>query len=74
LIQELLADGLHTVTRYRPQSDKVMRLHAQTATIENGFVHVPQQVPWLAQYLFELTAFHTGKHDDRVDSTAQLLD
>jgi predicted phage terminase large subunit-like protein len=31
LIQELLADDLHAVTRYRPQSDKVMRMHAQTA-------------------------------------------
>ena len=31
LIQELIAEGLHAVTRYRPQSDKVMRMHAQTA-------------------------------------------
>jgi predicted phage terminase large subunit-like protein len=74
LIQELIADGLHAVTRYRPQSDKVMRLHAQTAMIENGFVHVPQSAPWLAQYLHELTAFPNAKHDDQVDSTAQLLD
>jgi hypothetical protein len=33
LIQELIAEGLHAVTRYRPQSDKVMRMHAQTAMI-----------------------------------------
>jgi predicted phage terminase large subunit-like protein len=38
LIQELLALGLYAVTRYRPQGDKVMRMHAQTATIESGFV------------------------------------
>jgi len=31
LIQELIADGLYAVTRYQPQSDKVMRMHAQTA-------------------------------------------
>jgi predicted phage terminase large subunit-like protein len=74
LIQELIADGLHAVTRYRPQSDKVMRMHAQTAMIENGFVHLPERAPWLAQYLHELTAFPNGKHDDQVDSTAQLLD
>jgi hypothetical protein len=42
--------------------------------IENGFVHVPERVPWLAQYLHELTAFPNGKHDDQVDSTAQMLD
>ena len=74
LIQELIAEGLHAVTRYRPQSDKVMRLHAQTAMIENGFVHVREQAPWLAPYLAELTAFPNGKHDDQVDSTAQMLD
>jgi predicted phage terminase large subunit-like protein len=74
LVQELLAEGLHAVTRYRPQSDKVMRMHAQTAMVENGFVHVPQSAAWLAQYLHELTAFPNGKHDDQVDSTAQVLD
>jgi predicted phage terminase large subunit-like protein len=74
LIQELIREGLYAVTRYRPQSDKVMRLHAQTAMIENGFVRVPESAPWLAQYLHELTVFPNGKHDDQVDSTAQLLD
>jgi len=74
LIQELIADGLRAVTRYRPQSDKIMRMHAQTAMIENGFVHLPQSAPWLAPYLAELTTFPNGKHDDQVDSTAQMLD
>ena len=27
-----------------------MRLHAQTALIENGFVHIPETAPWLAEY------------------------
>ena len=42
--------------------------------IENGFVHVPKTAPWLAPYLHELTVFPNGRHDDQVDSTAQLLD
>jgi predicted phage terminase large subunit-like protein len=74
LIQELVADGLHAVTRYRPQADKVMRMHAQTAAIENGFVHLPQTAPWLAEYLHELAVFPRGRFDDQVDSTAQFLD
>jgi predicted phage terminase large subunit-like protein len=74
LIQELIEDGLYAVTRYQPQSDKVMRLHAQTAMIENGFVHLPDTAPWLAGYLHELTSFPKGRHDDQVDSTAQMLD
>jgi predicted phage terminase large subunit-like protein len=74
LIQELVQDGLHAVTRYQPQSDKIMRMHAQTATIENGFVHLPKEAGWLAEYVHEMTAFPRGRHDDQVDSTAQMLD
>jgi predicted phage terminase large subunit-like protein len=74
LIQELVAAGLHAVTRYKPQADKVMRMHAQTAAIENGFVHLPQAAPWLAEYLHEMAVFPHGRHDDQVDATAQFLD
>ena len=74
LIQELIADGFHRVKRYKPECDKIMRLHAQTATIENGFVRLPEAAPWLAEYLHEMTVFPKGKHDDQVDSTAQFLD
>jgi len=74
LIQELIADGCHAVTRYQPTIDKTMRLHAQTAMIENGFVYIPETAPWLAEYLHEMTVFPKGKHDDQVDSTAQFLD
>ena len=49
-------------------------MHAQTAMIENGFVHAPDAAPWLGQYLHELTVFPHGGHDDQVDSTAQMLD
>jgi predicted phage terminase large subunit-like protein len=74
LIQELIADGCHGVTRYQPTTDKIMRMHAQTAMIENGFVSIPQSAPWLAEYLHEMTVFPNGKHDDQVDSTAQFLE
>src|SRR3984893_5125996 len=74
LIQELIADGCYGVTRYQPTTDKIMRLHAQTAMIENGFVYIPETAPWLAEYLHEMTVFPKGKHDDQVDSAAQFLD
>jgi predicted phage terminase large subunit-like protein len=74
LIQELIADGCYSVTRYQPDCEKIMRLHAQTAMIENGFVHIPETSPWLAEYLHEISLFPKGKHDDQVDSTAQFLD
>ena len=71
LIQELIAAGCSRATRFSPEGDKIMRLHAETATIENGFVWLPEEAPWLADYLAEFAAFPRGRHDDQVDSTAQ---
>jgi phage terminase large subunit-like protein len=42
---------------------QVMRLYAQTAAIENGFVWLPGEASWLAEYLRELIVFPTGRHD-----------
>ena len=67
LIQDLLDVGLSRVTRYKPDGDKIMRLHAQTATIENGFVRLPETAHWLADYLQELILFPAGRYDDQVD-------
>ncbi|GAA0709837.1 phage terminase large subunit [Dokdonella soli] len=74
LIQELRQDGIHGVQAYEPRGDKLMRLHAQTATMESGFVHVPERAPWLAEYLHELTTFPGSRYDDQVDSTSQALE
>jgi predicted phage terminase large subunit-like protein len=73
LVQDLVAEGLSVVRGIKPADDKIMRLHAQTATIENGFVHLPTSAPWLADFLHELTVFPNGRHDDQVDSTAQAI-
>ena len=73
IIQELIVAGCSRATRFSPEGDKVMRLHAQTATIENGFVWLPEEAPWLADSLAELLAFPAGRHDDQFDSTAQAL-
>lgn len=72
LIQELVAQGL-SVKGCAPEHDKVMRLHAQSAAIENGFVFIPKEAPWLADYLHELITFPNAKHDDLTDSTSQFL-
>jgi predicted phage terminase large subunit-like protein len=67
LIQELITDGCYGVPRYQPTTEKILRLHAQTALIENGFVHIPETAPWLAEYFHELTVFPKGQHDDQAD-------
>ena len=73
LLQELQAEGLSAVTAIQPVGDKVMRLHAQTAVIEQGRVWLPHEASWLEPLLHELTTFPKSAYDDQVDSVAQAL-
>jgi predicted phage terminase large subunit-like protein len=74
LIQELISEGMHTIKKHEPTMDKTMRMHSVTSTIENGFVHLPDETAWLGEYLHELSSFPKGKYDDQADSTSQALD
>jgi hypothetical protein len=74
LIQELVGEGLHAVTRYVSECDKTMRLHAQTGAIENGFLHVPEEAHWLAEYLHDWRPFQRPSTTIRSNSTSQFLD
>lgn len=74
LIQDLIADGIHGVTRYQPTLEKIIRMHSVTSTIENGFVYLPETADWLAEYLHELVTFPKSRFDDQADSTSQALD
>jgi predicted phage terminase large subunit-like protein len=75
LIQDLRSDGLLGIKPYEPPAgtDKIMRLHLQTALFSNGNVVLPRLAPWLADYVAELTGFPGTKFDDQVDSTSQAL-
>ena len=73
LLQELRHEGLYAITAYAPEGDKIMRMDAQTAMIETGFVHLPREAHWLDDYLHELAAFPKGKYRDQVNSTSQAL-
>ena len=42
-----------------------MRLHAQTATIENGFDHLPEAAHWLPDHLAEFMLFPNARYDDQ---------
>ena len=56
-----------------PKQDKVTRLHAQSAVIEQGRVHLPERAPWLDALQSEIAQFPHGRHDDQVDSMSQFL-
>jgi predicted phage terminase large subunit-like protein len=76
LIQELKAACVPGVTSYEPppQTDKIMRVNAQTAKFEAGWVLLPSGETWLEDFVRELTVFPGDKYDDQVDSTTQALD
>jgi predicted phage terminase large subunit-like protein len=74
LIQELRAEHFSLVQAAPAiDGDKVMRLRAQTAKIEGGFVLFPREAHWLEAYLLELVTFPNSKNDDQVDSTVFAL-
>jgi len=72
LIQELQAQS-YKVQGVKCEGDKIMRLMAQTAEIENGRVLFPREAPWLRDYVNEILTFPMAKYDDQVDSTAQAI-
>ena len=49
----------------RPLGDKVVRMSAQTARIEEGRVYLPESASWLEEFRSEVMAFPNGRHDDR---------
>jgi predicted phage terminase large subunit-like protein len=73
LLQDLKNDGFYIVQAVKPKGDKIMRLASVTGAIENGQVFVPNQAPWLEEFLHELMMFPVARHDDQVDSTSQAL-
>lgn len=57
LIQDLRAENLSAVQGVKADGDKVMRMQAQTTTIEKGFVRLRKETLWLDIYLDELAGF-----------------
>src|SRR4051794_35798450 len=72
LIQDLHAEGV-PVQAIQPRGDKIVRMSAQTARIEEGRVHLPESASWLEGFRSEVVAFPNGRHDDQVGSLAQAL-
>lgn len=54
------------------EMDKVARLNACVPTLESN-VYLPQNAPWIEDYIYTLAVFPNGAHDDDVDSTSQAL-
>jgi len=73
LIQDLRME-LSSVRGCKPTRDKIIRMDAQTAHIENGVVYLPSEAPWLPDLEHELAMFPKGRYADQVDSISQALE
>ena len=63
-------EGIIPIT---PKESKEARASAITPMFEAGEVFIPQNAPWIGEYIEEMKAFPTGKNDDQVDGTSQAL-
>jgi predicted phage terminase large subunit-like protein len=73
LIQELQRNTKIPVLPVKVDNDKVARANSVTPLMEAGKVFLPENAPWLFDYIEELSAFPNVVHDDQVDSTTQAL-
>lgn len=56
-----------------PEGSKESRVHAVSPQIEAGNIWLPENAPWLHDYLVEWDQFPNGANDDQVDATSQAL-
>ena len=66
LIQELRREGM-PITGIQRSTDKVERGFDTAPFVESGNVILPEEAPWLSDFLGEMGAFPNGAHDDQVD-------
>jgi predicted phage terminase large subunit-like protein len=66
LIQTLRREGIPVLAVQR-NKDKISRGYDAAPFIESGNVALPQDAPWLSDFLAEVEAFPNGAHDDQAD-------
>lgn len=71
---DTLKRQLTGVVAQEPRGSKLARAQAVSPMVEARNVSIPEQAPWLSDFLTELQAFPSGAHDDQVDMTSQALD
>lgn len=76
LIQELHEQGRIPVEGIQRTTDKLTRAYDGLPSIEAGLVFVPDDAPWVNDYLAEFEAFHPNMihdHDDQIDPTLDAI-
>lgn len=66
LIQTLRREGVPVIPIQR-NNDKITRAHDAAPFIESGNVLLPQDAPWLSEFIDEASSFPGGANDDQLD-------
>lgn len=72
LIQTLKREGMPIVAIQR-SVDKITRALDVIPFVDSGNVLLPENSPWLSDYLLELSGFPNSSHDDQVDPTIDAI-
>lgn len=70
---QMLRHKIEGIVAVNPEGSKIARVHAILPQIESGNVYLPDEAPWINDFINECSSFPQGKHDDMVDSMSQGL-
>lgn len=73
LIQELKTNTKIPVLPVKADKDKIARANAITPLVESGRVYLPEDVPWVIDYVDQMSIFPAGAHDEDPDVTSHAL-
>lgn len=73
LIQDLRRNTGLNILAFESDRDKIMRATLASPVMESGRLCIPENAPWLPDFMAELAYFPNGKHDDQVDALTQIL-
>lgn len=75
IIQHLRQKTTIPVIAYDPKSrDKEVRASAATPTVEAGKCFLPENAPWVEDFIIEHERFPNASHDDIVDTTSMAIE
>lgn len=76
LIQQIKAEGNIPVKAIERNRDKLTRAMDGQPFLESGLVCIPEEAPWVSDYVSEFEAFtadDTHAHDDQIDPTLDAI-
>lgn len=72
-LRALGIQGFPPIIGVAPRGDKIARVAVHSGAMEANHVYLPNEAAWKAEFLDEIRAFPSGKHDDIVDALSQLM-